>query len=239
MKKSELFMKFEKVSDQGIISGFISKYGEIDSYGSTTVKGCFAEAIARVEAGEVIPVLWQHDPHEPIGKFKSIRETDEGPYAEIELDLNVARAKEAFSLVKNDVISGLSIGGIIDDYDYDDSDVLQIKSFSLWETSVVTFPACESARIDDFRAKEPTGVRFLEQAFRKSGAFTRSESKKIASFFENILKNSEIEVQEETRQEEAETVQNESENSVNEVLETENAEKVQFSVIETLQKLRF
>lgn len=192
MKKSEHFMKFEKVSDQGIISGYITKFGVVDSYGTATAKGCFKSTIARMEAGEVIPVLWQHDPHEPIGKFLSIKDDDVGTYAVIQLDLNVARAREAFSLIKNDIISGLSIGGyIIETEVNEETQVLIMTDIELFETSVVTFPACDEARIDDCRSNS-LNIRDMEHAFRKSGMFSQTDSKKLAKYFYNFLKTEQM-----------------------------------------------
>ena len=197
MKKSEHFMKFEKVSDQGIISGYITKFGVVDSYGTATAKGCFKSTIARMEAGEVIPVLWQHDPHEPIGKFLSIKDDDVGTYAVIQLDLNVKRAREAFSLIKNGIISGLSIGGyIIETEVNEETQVLLMIDIELIETSVVTFPACDEARIDDCRSS--LNIREMEHAFRKSGMFSQSDSKKLAKYFCNFLKAEEISKETET-----------------------------------------
>lgn len=192
MRKSEHFMKFEKVSDKGIISGYITKFGVIDSYGSYTVKGCFKSSIERMEKGEVIPVLWQHDPHEPIGKFLSIKDDDVGTYAVIQLDLNVERAREAFSLIKNEIISGLSIGGIVNEAEIDeDTQVLSMTDIELFETSVVTFPACDEARIDDCRSNS-LNIRDMEHAFRKSGMFSQTDSKKLAKYFYNFLKTEQM-----------------------------------------------
>lgn len=189
MKKTEHFMKFEKVSDEGVISGYITKFGEIDSYGTCTVKGCFSSAMKRLAEGETIPVLWQHDTHEPIGKFQSMKDDEKGCYAEIQLDLNVERAREAFSLAKNKIISGLSIGGVINKTVWDDvNKVLMMTDIDLYETSVVTFPACDTARIDDCRSST-VNIREMEHAFRKSGIFSQTDSKKLAKFFCEILKS--------------------------------------------------
>ena len=185
-------MKFEKVADEGVISGYITKFGEVDSYGTCTVAGCFQSAVDRMNNGETIPVLWQHDPHDPIGKFAKLKEDDIGYYADIKLDLNVSRAREAFSLIKNDIVSGLSIAGVIKKItfstDEDEPDVM--NEIDLWETSVVTFPACDGARIDDCRENK-TNIREMEHAFKKSGLFSQTDSKKLAKFFCSIVKENE------------------------------------------------
>lgn len=183
MRESKLFMTFDKVSEKGIISGYITRYGEVDSYGSATQKGCFAKAIEAFKQGRVIPVLWQHDRREPIGKFIDMKEDDIGTYAVIQLDLNVARAKEAYSLITNKIVSGLSIGGYIVEASWNtETEVETLIEIDLIETSVVTFPACDNARIDEFReADHDSIVRRIESALKATGSLSNKECKKYAS----------------------------------------------------------
>lgn len=215
MKKTEHFMKFEKVSDEGIISGYITKFGEVDSYGTCTVSGCFRSAMKRLADGETIPVLWQHDVHEPIGKFLSMKDDDVGCYAVIQLDLNVERAREAFSLAKNRIISGLSIGGMINRTEWNEKDqVLMMTDIDLYETSVVTFPACDTARIDDCRS-DTLNIREMEHAFRKSGMFSQNDSKKLARYFCEILKSRSEDGETETHETRAEIRSDSHDNDAN------------------------
>lgn len=183
MRESKLFMTFDKVSEKGIISGYITRYGEVDSYGSATQKGCFAKTIEAFNQGRVIPVLWQHDRREPIGKFITMKDDDIGCYVVIQLDLNVTKAKEAYSLILNKIVSGLSIGGYIVEASWNtETEVETLIEIDLIETSVVTFPACDNARIDECREVEHDSiVRRIESALKATGALSNKECKKYAS----------------------------------------------------------
>ena len=67
--------------------------------------------------------------------------------------LDVAQAREAYALVKAGAISGLSIGFVTKDDEYDaKSDVRTVRAVDLWEVSLVTFPAAKSARVTRIKA---------------------------------------------------------------------------------------
>lgn len=55
-------------------------------------------------------MLFQHDPAEPIGTWKVIREDGRGLYVEGVLSEGVSRAREVRELLKARAVDGLSIG---------------------------------------------------------------------------------------------------------------------------------
>jgi len=67
---------------------------------------------------------------------------------EARLLLDVQKGREAYSLLKNNAISGLSIGYKVKDsiYDYD-TGLRLIRKIELYEISLVTFPANEMAQV--------------------------------------------------------------------------------------------
>ena len=179
--------RIDNITEEGLIKGYITKFNEIDSYNSLTVKGAFSKTLEQVKQGRVIPFLWQHDQREPIGKFLSFEETSEGIIGTCLLDLNVKKAQEAYSLVKNGIITGLSIGARVlssDFENYDNKVVEVLKDLELFEVSLVTFPACDGARIDEVRAKGVKMInkaRQIEMALKATGLLSNNICKQYAN----------------------------------------------------------
>jgi HK97 family phage prohead protease len=131
------------------------------------MRGAFADTLARRGATR-IPMLFQHDPAEPIGIWLELREDGRGLYARGRLIPEVARARELLSLLRAGAVDGLSIGfrtvkGSIDPR----TRVRRLHAVDLWEISIVTFPLLAGAR-----------VRAVKQATsppRLSHARTRAE----------------------------------------------------------------
>ena len=70
--------------------------------------------------------------------------------------LDVARAKEAYALLKEGVLSGLSIGYSPRRYRMDpDTGVRLLAELDLWEVSLVTFPANDAAQVSVVKQAVP------------------------------------------------------------------------------------
>lgn len=134
----------------GVITGYGSKFGLVDSYGEVVDQGAFADSLEEWrERGKPIKILWQHNSGQPIGKWTEFREDDVGLYLEGELNLDTQRGREAWSDIQNELIDGLSIGyREIDADPWDGEYPRHLKKLSLREVSVVTFPALEEAFLD-------------------------------------------------------------------------------------------
>lgn len=92
--------------EQGIIEGYFARWDQVDSHNTMFQRGCFSKSIQ--ERSNKIVVRNSHG--NPIGKPLEIREDDIGAYFVGQLDLDVQEAREAFSLVKNEIVTGLSFG---------------------------------------------------------------------------------------------------------------------------------
>jgi HK97 family phage prohead protease len=80
--------------------------------------------------------------------WSSIVEDSRGLKVEGRLDLSVARAREALSLMRKGAIDGLSIGFRTRRATTDKSrGVRRLHEIDLWEISIVTFPMLPQARI--------------------------------------------------------------------------------------------
>jgi Escherichia/Staphylococcus phage prohead protease len=129
------------------VEGYASLFGEIDQARDMVLRGAFAATLA-TRGVHRIPMLFQHDPSEPIGIWLELREDHRGLYARGRLIPEVARARELLSLLRAGAIDGLSIGfrtvkGNIDPK----TRVRRLIAVDLWEISIVTFPLLAGARV--------------------------------------------------------------------------------------------
>jgi len=60
-------------------AGYAALFGRRDRGGDVIAAGAFAESLRRrLGAGEVLPILWQHDPARPIGMVEHVSEDARG-----------------------------------------------------------------------------------------------------------------------------------------------------------------
>ncbi|MGJ0532616.1 HK97 family phage prohead protease [Methylocystis sp.] len=136
-----------QANEAGAFSGYASLFGVVDSGGDMVMTGAFARSLIKRGAGGV-KMLWQHQAAEPIGMWSSVVEDTRGLKVEGRLDLSVARAREALSLMRKGAIDGLSIGFRTRRATTEKSSgVRLLHEIDLWEISIVTFPMLPQARI--------------------------------------------------------------------------------------------
>jgi uncharacterized protein len=165
-------LELRGLNGDGSFSGYASVFGEVDLGKDSIERGAFRKSLADRGPGGV-RMLFQHDPAEPIGSWKTIREDGRGLYVEGMLADGVARAREVHQLLKNAALDGLSIGFRTVRARTDaKSGVRRILEADLWEISVVTFPMLPSARVQNvknarfFRDKETELIRSMRRATR-------------------------------------------------------------------------
>ena len=87
------------LSVDGAVEGYASLFGEIDQARNMVMPGAFQKTLA--ERGlRRIPMLFQHDPAEPVGIWLELREDFRGLWARGRLIPDVARGRELLALVK-------------------------------------------------------------------------------------------------------------------------------------------
>ncbi|KQQ37840.1 primosomal replication protein N [Rhizobium sp. Leaf306] len=158
------------IAGDGTFSGYASVFGEVDLGRDRIERGAFLSSL--VERGAPgVRMLYQHDPNEPIGAWKTIREDGRGLFVEGVLSPGVARSREVLALMKSGALDGLSIGFRTVRARTDaKTGVRRILEADLWEISVVTFPMLPSARVSDvkhqrfFRDRETELVRQMRRA---------------------------------------------------------------------------
>lgn len=185
-------LEVKEITEEGRFSGYASVFDVIDYYDDEIVRGAFAKSIA-----EKMPVmLWQHDSAEPIGVYESIREDDIGLWIEGRLLLDLEKGREAYILLKNQAIRGLSIGFVPILWEWENRESRRIrvlKEIDLWEVSLVTFPANPKALVDDVKSIKT--IRDVEDTLRDAG-FSRTEAKALIAACKSAQRDAEEEDEE-------------------------------------------
>lgn len=94
-----------------------------------------------------IPLLFQHMHHEPIGAVTQATVSDKGIRIRARLSSGVARAEEIWTLIKDGVLTAVSIGFRVLDQKPHGNRGSRITSWEWLETSVVSVPANPGALI--------------------------------------------------------------------------------------------
>lgn len=133
------------------ISGYASLFAKPDLAGDEIMAGAFGRSIAR-RTGP-LAMLYQHDATRPIGIWTTLQETKRGLWVEGELAEDVQLACEVSALIRQNVLSGLSIGyrpikvkpgrGAVRRH---------LHEIDLVEISIVTFPMQPLAKLYDVPA---------------------------------------------------------------------------------------
>ena len=180
-------MEIKEISDEGYFSGYGSVFDVIDDWDDVIVRGAFAETLQK----KTPVMLWQHDRAEPIGVYERIREDEIGLWLEGRLLLDIEKGREAYILLKNRAIRGLSIGFLPLAWEWETRDnrrVRVLKDIDLWEVSLVTFPANSKAVVDEVKT-----IRGLENFLRDAG-YSRADAKAaIAAVRADSLRDAEAE----------------------------------------------
>lgn len=154
------------VTDGTIISGYASLFGKSDQGGDTVEKGAYGASLAK---GRGVKMLWQHDPAQPIGVWDEVREDATGLWVKGRLLTDVAKAREAASLIAAKAIDGLSIGYRTVKARKDDKGGRLLSELELWEVSLVTFPMLPDARVGA-KGDDPAATAMREMAAAFEGA---------------------------------------------------------------------
>jgi len=165
--------------NEGMFTGYAAVTGNVDLGNDIILKGAFQDSLAKTDPSKV-RVLWQHDWNNPIGKTFSMQEDDKGLRVDGELLLDIERARDTRTLIKNNAIDGLSIGFTIDDFSYDNNTRV-IKKLTVHEYSFVTFAMNPQAIVNDIKSCKLESVRDCEHYLRDVCMLSRSEAKTLIS----------------------------------------------------------
>ena len=156
------------LSQTGAFEGYASLFNVVDLGRDMVLPGAFRDSLSmRGAAG--VKLLWQHDSAQPIGSWLSIAEDSRGLFVRGQLNLDVAKAREVYALMKEGAVDGLSIGFRTQKSVTDPATgVRRLQKVDLWEISIVTFPMLPNARV--------SSVKHLDMKARLAAAIERGSA---------------------------------------------------------------
>jgi HK97 family phage prohead protease len=164
-----------RLNEDGTVEGYASVFGEVDQARDMMLPGAFTQSL-KLRGVRRVPMLFQHDPAEPIGIWFDLREDYRGLYARGKLIPDVARSREVLALIRAGAIDGLSIGfrtvkGRVDPR----TRVRKLEAVDLWEVSIVTFPLLDTARVRQIKGLRFSGPPGRTAAPRPTAARLQAE----------------------------------------------------------------
>jgi HK97 family phage prohead protease len=149
------------IHPDGSVEGYASLFGEIDQARDMVMPGAFTRTLA-LRGIRRIPMLFQHDPAEPVGIWQEIAEDWRGLRVRGRLIPDVMRARELLALLREGAADGLSIGfKTVKARVEPRSRIRKLIEIDLWEISIVTFPLLPGARV---RAVPGAHARAVKEA---------------------------------------------------------------------------
>ena len=168
---------------QGLIEGYASVFGGVDSYGDTIEPGAFGRSLIQHKSAGTNPVmLWSHRQDAPIGRWLDLQEDSRGLRVSGQLNLRTAAGQQAFEHLSSGDCNGLSIGFSVPPGGAERRGTLNLlREIDLAEISVVTVPADSGARIHAVKSdlQKPASLREYEAALEGLG-YTRREARVLA-----------------------------------------------------------
>lgn len=160
------------------VSGYLASFNTKDNDKDVILKGAFAKSInergVNSNTSRKIAYLWQHDMHNPIGRFTELKEDDYGLYFEAEVD-NIPLGDRVLEQYKSGTLNQHSIGFqyVKDKIDYSEKeDSFFVKEVNLFEGSVVTMGCNENTPFlgmkSDFIETESAILKRDTEKFLKS-----------------------------------------------------------------------
>lgn len=167
--------EIKAIKDNGTFEGYGACFNNIDGHGEIIAAGSFSQSLQNHRQKGTWPaMLWQHRPDEPIGVYTDMAEDSKGLHVTGHLAMKTAKGAEAFEFLKIRAVSGLSIGFRTKAESRDTKTGGRIiTEVDLFECSLVTFPANDSARVQSVKSIE--SIRHAEEVLRDSG-FSRAEA---------------------------------------------------------------
>lgn len=198
MKSRDFHFEIKAVEKDGFFSGYGSVFGVVDSYREIVAPGAFTASLAeRAAKGRKLPVLWQHRSDQPLGVYDLAKEDSTGLYLEGRLLVDdVVQAREAHALMKVGAVTGLSIGYYVTGESWNEKDRIRtLTAVDLEETSLVTFPANDEARVESVKSRIARGDALTLpefESFLREAGFSKSQATAIAGRgYKHLMERSE------------------------------------------------
>ena len=143
------------LTDSGEFEGYASIFNVVDSHADVVCKGAFKKSLMAFSHKTSIPkMLWQHQATYVVGVWTHMEENEKGLYVKGRLLLDVEKGREAYVLLKEGALEGLSIGFIPrTSYKgfFNNTAVTYLTELDLHEISLVTFASNPYSMVTDVK----------------------------------------------------------------------------------------
>lgn len=144
-------LEIKSLSEDGLVEGYASTFGNLDRVGDVVTKGAFTKSIAN----EMPQMLWNHNPDFPVGVWETIREDEKGLFVTGRIATKTAMGADVYELVKLGAVKAMSIGYNIKSSTRDKkSGVNYLNEIALKEVSFVVFPANPEAKLTGVKSDD-------------------------------------------------------------------------------------
>lgn len=151
VKLTKLQVKESHDGKTAEFEGYGSVFDNTDFYDDVVRRGAFRRSIDALKAsGSKLVMLWQHFYDQPIGVWPEMDEDAKGLKVRGEINLETERGREAYALLKQGAVRGLSIGYEAIKWFMEEGKRI-LEECKLWEISLVTFPANELALVNSVK----------------------------------------------------------------------------------------
>lgn len=172
-------IQIKNAEQDGTFTGYAAVFGNVDLGSDIIQAGAFKQAKTTTDGK--IRIALHHRLDQLAGK-SSFHQDEYGLRVEGKLSLGVSYVRDAYELMKDGVLNGLSVGfnilpgGSVYE-ERDDGWVRIIRAAELWEFSLVPFGMNPEALVDSVKA---ASIRDFEAQLRGLG-YSQSEAKSLAS----------------------------------------------------------
>ncbi|MET0364306.1 MAG: HK97 family phage prohead protease [Sphingobium sp.] len=129
-------------------AGYAAVFERRDRGGDVIASGAFAQSLkSRLGAGEALPILWQHDPAQPIGVAEHVEEDARGLRVMGRLSVRPGAPARAADMLRAGAVNGPSFGYRVVDATTGPGDMRRLEALDIVEFSLVAHPMQPLARV--------------------------------------------------------------------------------------------
>jgi len=154
---------------KGVVTGYLSKFGNVDSDNDIMAMGCYAKSLQENGVGSAKPriqYLWNHTA-QPIGKFTMLKEDSFGLYFEGQLIKGVKAAEDALIYYAEGIVTEHSVGFRSVKFAYNSNDddkpswerTKTYTEVKLYEGSAVLWGANEDTPVTELKGIETNSIK--------------------------------------------------------------------------------
>lgn len=184
MSKLEVPFELKAVDDAGNFEGYAAVFNNVDLGDDVILPGAFTRV--KTTRGGKLKLALYHDLTRLVGSADYTQD-DHGLLLKGKVNLAVSYARDAYELMKSEILDSMSIGFNTIKADFEDRAgrrVRIIKEAELWEASFVPFGMNPEAQVLSVKSD----IRLFENALRERMGLSQKEAATVASLGYSALR---------------------------------------------------